>query len=399
MTKTLNILHTVEFYYPSVGGMQEVVRQLSERFIRRGHQVTVATSTLPERHELLCNGVRIEQFEISGNQAKGMTGEVDRYRNFVLNGGFDVVTCFAAQQWATDALLTVLNQIDGVRILVPTGFSGLYLPQYREYFEKMKEWLRCFDKCIFLSEHYRDIDFARESGYQNISVIPNGASEDEFLAVPSVDIRRKLGIPLDHLMLLHVGSHTGIKGHHEAMQIFSKARIKNATFLVIANDFCGGCALRCLLESSLFNLVPKRLFDGKFIKMGHFSREETVAAYHAADLFLFPSNIECSPLVLFECLASKTPFLTTDVGNAAEIVEWSGSGCVIPTIKGNNGFVRADIRGAAQTLEDVAADTEGRRTMADSGFIAWRNSFTWEKISNDYEVLYRKLLTGKREGR
>jgi glycosyltransferase involved in cell wall biosynthesis len=51
------------------------------------------------------------------------------------------------------------------------------------------------------------------------------------------------------------------------------------------------------------------------------SRIETLAAYHQADLFLFPSNIECSPLVLFESIASKTPFLTTDVGNAKEIIE------------------------------------------------------------------------------
>jgi L-malate glycosyltransferase len=51
---------------------------------------------------------------------------------------------------------------------------------------------------------------------------------------------------------------------------------------------------------------------------------ETVAAYQAADLFLFPSDIERSPVVLFEAMASRTPFLTTAVGNAEEIFGWSG---------------------------------------------------------------------------
>ena len=40
----MKILHTVEYYAPSVGGAQEVVRQISERMVQRGHQVTVATT-------------------------------------------------------------------------------------------------------------------------------------------------------------------------------------------------------------------------------------------------------------------------------------------------------------------------------------------------------------------
>ena len=49
--EVMKILHTVEFYHPSVGGMQEVVKQLSERLVRLGHNVTVATSQLKEARE------------------------------------------------------------------------------------------------------------------------------------------------------------------------------------------------------------------------------------------------------------------------------------------------------------------------------------------------------------
>jgi len=44
----VNILHTVEFYSPSVGGAQEVVRQISELLVKRGHDVTVATMSLAQ---------------------------------------------------------------------------------------------------------------------------------------------------------------------------------------------------------------------------------------------------------------------------------------------------------------------------------------------------------------
>jgi L-malate glycosyltransferase len=35
----MKILHCVESYYPSIGGMQAVVRQLSERLVKMGHEV------------------------------------------------------------------------------------------------------------------------------------------------------------------------------------------------------------------------------------------------------------------------------------------------------------------------------------------------------------------------
>jgi hypothetical protein len=70
----LNILHTVEFYYPHIGGSETVVQQLSERLTRRGHKVTVATTRLAERDFAELNGVTIREFDVSGNLATGLHG-------------------------------------------------------------------------------------------------------------------------------------------------------------------------------------------------------------------------------------------------------------------------------------------------------------------------------------
>jgi glycosyltransferase involved in cell wall biosynthesis len=121
-------------------------------------------------------------------------------------------------------------------------------------------------------------------------------------------------------------------------------------------------------------------------------RTDTVAAYMTADLFLFPSNIECSPLVLFECMASRTPFLSTDVGNAAEIADWSQSGLILPTRRDSKGYSKADIAGSVKVLENLYRDEQLRISMAESGFQAWRERFTWGRIAGDYENLYKKLV-------
>ena len=60
----MKIYHCVESYYPAVGGMQEVVKQLSERLVLLGHDVTVLTRFHPERNFNEFNGVKITDFKI-----------------------------------------------------------------------------------------------------------------------------------------------------------------------------------------------------------------------------------------------------------------------------------------------------------------------------------------------
>ncbi len=384
----MKILHTVELYHPSQGGMQEVVKQISERLVKLGHEVTVATTKLSERKNNVINGVIIEEFAIEGNLVRGLKGEIEKYKEFLINSDFDIITNFAAQQWASDLAFDILDRIKAKKVFVPTGFSGFYLPEYKNYFKKMKNWMKKYDMNIFLSDDYRDINFARKNRLKKIKLIPNGASEEEFLGQNNVDIRGKLNIPKSHFLILHVGSHTGSKGHREAIQIFEKAKIINATFLIIGNSFGGGCTKYCFIKEKFFNFSPKRLSDNKRLIVASASREETVSAYKQADLFLFPSNIECSPIVLFECMASKTPFLTNDVGNAKEIINWSKSGLVLPIIKDKFGYSKAKTNEAIKILENIYRNTRRRKIMADSGFKVWINKYTWEKISKDYEELY-----------
>lgn len=389
----MRILHTVEFYSPSVGGAQEVVKQISERLVKQGHDVTVATSHLSERKYSIINGVRIKEFKVSGNAVSGFSGEIDNYKEFLINSDFDIMMNYAAQQWTTDLVLPMLKDISAKKVLVPCGFSGLYLQDYKQYYQNMKDWLGLYDACVYPSDNYRDINFARRLGVNNSVLIPNGAGEDEFSQETSINIRSLLKIPQDHFLILHVGSHTGMKGHKEAIEIFKRAKIRHSSLLIVGNDFGNGCGSKCNRAEGLYRLNPLSKIMDKVIINKFLPRKETVAAYKTADLFLFPSNIECSPLVLFECMASGTPFLTTDVGNASEIIEWSKAGLLLPTIKDDRDYSRADIKGSAALLEKIFAQPELRAEMGSAGQQAWCKNFTWEVITRRYEALYSSLLS------
>ena len=138
--------------------------------------------------------------------------------------------------------------------------------------------------------------------------------------------------------------------------------------------------------------MPSKLKGEKKLIVTELTRAQTVSAFKAADLFLFPSNIECSPLVLFESVAAKTPFLTTDVGNAQEIISWTGGGDLLPTTQDRWGYSHAKIKESVEKLEYYFNHQNKLIQMGQKGFQAWQKRFTWDRIAKDYEELYQKLL-------
>jgi L-malate glycosyltransferase len=387
----VKILHTVEFYYPSVGGAQEVVRQLSEHMAAAGHDVTVATSRRSDRDAEIINGVRIAEFDVSGNAVRGYQGsDVDRYKELLVGNDFDVIMNYAAQQWATDLFFEVIDSVRARKVLVPCGYSALYAPSYGEYFARMPELLEKYDATVYLAEHYRDIDFAREHGASNLHIIPNAADEREFGSLLSNDererIRAKYGV--SGKLVLTIGSHTGNKGHRESMLAFLLAPFVHGTLAIVGND--GTCRESCEWQAAMANRLGRLL--GKKVLLLDIEREDTVRLFKAANVFLFLSNIEASPLVLFEAAAAGTPFVASRAGNSKEIAHWTQGGITVRSPATSNGYVRPSITLAALRLGRLLLDPISRKRTGERGRLAWEKQFTWDQAANRYLELYEGLV-------
>lgn len=391
MDRSLRIAHCVESYAPALGGMAEVVRQLSERMVRVGHHVTVLTSKHPDRHASTLNGVEIRAFDVKGNALSGITGQAEVYVQALKDGAFDVVVFFAAQQWATDAVLPHLHAIKAKKVFVPTGFSGLHNTRWSAYYQRMPEHLAAMDLCVFHTENYQDVRFAREHGITKHVLIPNGAAEEEFGTLPAHDMRSELGIKATQPMILHVGSYTGAKGQKEAIQLFLQADTQDAMLVLIGN---GNAALKRLFEDHWRYFIPrwKARLKNKRILFLECDRSRTVSAMKQADLFLFPSLIECSPIVLFESVASGVPFLSSDAGNSAEIASWTHGGWIMRGSKDAAGFEVPDIKAGAAQLSDLLRDRSQLKAAGAAGKAAWKANFTWQRIAQRYTEEYQRLI-------
>lgn len=420
----MRFLFCCEFYYPSIGGVQEVMRQIAERMVQRGHDVTIATSALPNRKSRIHNGVKIEEFKAAGNLVSGLRGEIQRYQEFVLGFDADAVLVKAAQQWSFDALWPILAQLRSRKIFIPCGFSGLFHPSFSEYYNNMIRVLSFIDHFIFYAENYRDISFVREAGFRNISVIPNGACEREFAdAAPDVDLRATFGIDPEAFVFLSVGSLTGLKGHAEIIEAFATMETGGAPVALILNGNrpappaaalgpmryvaqLGGHLTRVLREEGLWAALGRmkaRLTSldhkihywkniavaqaGKQVFLTNLSRSDLVDAYKTADLFVFASNIEYSPLVLYESVAAATPFLSVPVGNAEEIARRTGAGLICPASVDERGFTRVKPRQLADAMTRAMNERERLKEMGRRGREAWTAQYTWQRIAEQYEAV------------
>jgi glycosyltransferase involved in cell wall biosynthesis len=417
----MRILLACELYDPSVGGVQEVTRQLAERLVLRGHVVTVATSYLPDRRLRNVDGVAIEDFKVSGNSVNGISGQVDAYRSYVLASDYDVIMVTAAQQWTFDALVPVLDRIRKPKVFLPCGFSALYEPAYAEYYRSMPDVLRSFDHLIFNASDYRDVNMAKSHGLANFSIVPNGADEREFSAEGDPAFRSRYGIGAKAFLILTVGTLTGgMKGHLELAKAFAMTDFgdQHASLLLngnhVANPSPSGLRTPVRVMRAARSAVRRvrrtgaegsrtdplqtavaeirKEAEAKQVTVVDFGRSELIQAYLNSDLFVFASNIEYSPLVLYEAAAAGLPFLTVPVGNAAEIAEWTGGGVVCPAPRDARGYTRVDPAVLALHIGQIAADRGLRHRLGEAGHGAWQRQFTWDRISREYEAIFADIV-------
>ena len=422
----MNILFCVELYYPSVGGAQVVVRQLAERLASAGHDVTVVTSRLKERVSDIHKGVRIVGMDVKGNQALGMKGEVQAYQEFLTNTHADVLFVYAAQQWTFDAAIPVLDSISCAKVFVPCGYSGLYREEYADYYRGMPDVLRQMDAVVYHAESYRDIDFAKAHGLTNHVIIPNGADMEEFDKPGNPGFRAGIGAKEQDVLLLTVGAFTSSKGHQEVTEAFALADFGDRSAFLILNGNHPGLGtdpvivrlwtlarkigwLRAIRHEMVWHLMPWRhkkedplqaciddINAGKFGKKKvlkvDLPRDRLVQAFLRSDLFVFASNIEYSPLVLFEACAAGLPFLSVPAGNAREIAGWTGGGSVCDAPVDELGYCRVPPAALARCIEALIAAPEALTRFSNQGKASIRQRFNWEALALEYEKLFLSLV-------
>jgi glycosyltransferase involved in cell wall biosynthesis len=395
----VRILHTCHTYWPRTDGVAIVMQRVSEGLAARGHEVTVATTLAGAPPAEEHGGVVIRRFDVRGSETIGCSGDTEAYARFVTSFRCDVVLNYAAQICTTDLVFPLLARLACRKIIAPCGFSGLRDERYAEYFSRMPARLRAYDAAVYHSRTYQDAQFAADNGLDNSVFISNGADvADISHAVAS--FKAKYAIR-GTTFLLSVGRVEPLKGQDLVLEAFRRSKIQDAALVLVCPEigsFASG-ALRTaagpLFKSRrraravLYELVERhlpershrlawRLSDEKAVYiLADLPRQDVLTAYADADLFVFGSRVECSPLVIIEAMASGTPFISTPVGN-------------VPEMPG--GVIVRDALGMAGAIDRLAQKGEEWRELSEAGQTAWQRDYTWDRVVDQYERLYENLL-------
>lgn len=346
----VRIVHTVFAYHPSVGGSQLVVQKLSEGLAALGHEVTVACAGSGTE---MVNGVEVRRFDVRGNSINGLTGEVDAYRQFVRQTSADVIMMYTAQSWSTDALLPILKELPGRKILCPVGYSRLYDRGAGAYFATLWKRLTAVDCLVCHSEHYRDAYIAQGLGLR-VVYIPNGADP-----VP----RRAAAQPP---YFICVGNHLWAKGHEFVIRAFRAAGV-DGQLIVVGKECMRGCLRLCQLES-LRDPRVRLAFPGR--------SELLEQLIPGAVAVVSGSRLECAPLVQMEAQSAGVPF----------IARWAGAIQCEP-----GAIVVANWREMAYWMSHLVTSPGWRGNIGSNGYDHWQRHHRWTDVVKRYEQLYRDV--------
>jgi glycosyltransferase involved in cell wall biosynthesis len=260
---------------------------------------------------------------------------------------------------------------------------GYFDPVRSTAFRLLERWLaRRTTALIAVSPEVRDdLVSLGVAPREKFTVVRLGIELDERIGTdsdgPRADTRRALGIPADRFVVGWIGRMTGVKRTDDVLLAVRALRERGVdTVLCMVGDGPDRDAVE--RRAHQLGIVRDSLFLGY---------QEEVASYYAAfDVLILPSANEGTPVSAIEALAGGRPVVATRVGGVPDVVR-----------DGIDGFLvePGDVDAMAERLSVLAADPPLRHRMGEAGRASVHERYSVERLLNDVDALYRRLLAAK----
>ncbi len=186
-------------------------------------------------------------------------------------------------------------------------------------------------------------------------------------------LRRQWGMADDDEVITLVGRLVPIKRVDRFLEVAGRLLDRpHARFVVV-----GDGELRDTLAIS----PAARALGDRLVWTGF--RRDIADVCFASDVIVLTSDNEGTPVSLIEALAAATPVVSTDVGGVRSVVRHERSGLLAG---------RDDCDGLAHAIRRLLDDPAWAARMAHAGRADVLDHFRLERLVDDHDVLYRRLL-------
>lgn len=382
-------------YPPAPGGVERHVGEISRRLVQRGHTVTAYATDLyrefpwqplpadVHRRERLegVDVVRLRAWSLPGELhypfVRGLERAIARDRPELLHvHTYGTHHASVARRYAR-------------RHRVPYVLTAHYHPIWSIHGGWLRHRIRGFydrrlaapivaDAATLIVQTHEEERLIRENGFPlpRVAIVPPGYTP---LPPPTAGDRPfARAFQIDGPFALFVGRLASNKGLVELVDAFASLVRHDATARLVLVGEDGG--ERARIEQR----VRERGLTAAVRFTGHVADEALLAAgLREARVFTLPSQYEAFGLVLLEAMAHGTPVVASRVGGIPEFV--GDAGVLVPP---------GDVAALAGALEALWDDPERRRRLGERGRDEIVPQYTWERVVESLERIYREAAPG-----
>ena len=361
----MKIIQITPNFPPSIGGVQNCVKEISLGLSKNGHEVFVFTS------DEGINGNHVNYFgNIKVNYLKTFyfahTPIIPSLFFKLMAVQKDSIMHVHISKAYVPEITYIVSKIRNIPYIAhfhldvgPSGSFGFLLPFYKNIF--LKKVLMSAAKIIVLNKNYKKIMSEKYGIEKNVVVIPNGVSKKFF----NLRKKKNVGKPAN---LLYVGRLSVQKAVDRL--IMAMTYLKNKAVLHIVGDG--------ELKNQLKSLIIKLKLKNVFLE-GPKKNNELLKYYKSADIFVLSSLQEGHPLVLSEAMAAGIPVVASDVMGNHEYVGDTG---ILVNPPAPEKFAGA--------IDNLINSKALYKKLVRKG-IKKAENFTWTKIISKIERVYSQV--------
>lgn len=366
-----------------IGGAEMHLAQILPRLARSGFEIAV--------HTISGRGALADKLEAAGVKVVAPPG-VERKKGRGLAQRFGRATRALLslikyyQQWRPDVVHFFLPEAYLIGALPALFFPRIKRAMSRrslnnyQFKHRRLAWLerRLHGRMHALVGNAQAVvDQLKEEGApaDRLHLIRNGVDLARF-DVPGEELRGRLGLPPDTLVLLIVANLIPYKGHADLLSALAQANASLPPWCLLCAGRDDG------IGPTLQNLAKALGLDGRVYLLG--SRDDLPELLHGSDIVLLASHEEGFPNAVIEAMAAGKPVIGTRVGGVPEAIVDRETGTIVPP---------HDPPALARALLALAADPALRARMGAAGRARAQSEFGADACVARYAALYRQLNT------
>lgn len=373
-----SILHISKYYYPYIGGVENICKYLVEGMPRYKRAVVCFNDG---RDDVVgeVNGITVYRVGAAVNvsrQALSLS-YFPMMRRAIRETKPDIIHFHWANPYPAAVLLTMLPK--NVKLVVHWHMDIINQKRIYPFIKPVETaLLKRADLIVVTSPNYRDASKPLQPFKHKVKILPCAIDEDNFI-LRNGDLEKIKGIKEKYgnkPIVFFVGRHIQYKGLPHLIE--AERLVKSDCVFVVAGS------------GPLTEKLKARCSSSRVFFVGRLSDEDLKLYHYAASVFAFPSitKNEAFGIALAEAMYCGTPTVTFTIPGSG--VNWVSLNRVTGIEVAN-----ADDKAFAEAIDLLIADKALRRKYAENGMRRVKDFFTIPVMVNRLDGYYKELLAGR----